>query len=130
MARKIAEGIIAAGIEVKIFDINQADRTEVIKEMLDAKAFVFGSSTHDNSLLPSMAGFLEFVRGLSAKNRIACAFGSFGLAGVAVRDMEKLIQSSGINLASPGLGVKFVPDAAEEKACVAFGREIADKVNA
>lgn len=31
MARKIVEGIIDADVEVKLFDIVQSDRTEVIK---------------------------------------------------------------------------------------------------
>ncbi|MCM8771040.1 MAG: flavodoxin domain-containing protein, partial [Candidatus Omnitrophica bacterium] len=71
MARKITEGIAEAGIEVKLFDITTSDRTEVVKEMLNAKGFIFGSSTHDNDMLPTIAGFLEFLKGLKPKNRIA-----------------------------------------------------------
>jgi flavorubredoxin len=130
MARKIVEGIISSGLEVKLFDINQSDRTEVFKEMLDSKAFVFGSSTHDNGMLPSMAGFLEFVRGLASKNRIACAFGSFGWAGGAVKEIEKIVEASGISLLQPGLGVKYVPNADELKSCFEFGKNIAAKINA
>jgi flavorubredoxin len=125
MARKIAQGVIEAGVEVKLFDINNADRTEIFKEMLDSKIFIFGSSTHDNGMLPSMAGFLEFVRGLSPKNRVACAFGSFGWAGGAVRDIEKTITASGISLANPGLGIKYMPDENELKVCFEFGQNIA-----
>jgi flavorubredoxin len=128
MARKIIEGVISLGVEVKLFDINQSDRTEVIKEMLDAKAFVFGSSTHDNGMLPTMAGFLEFVRGLIPKNRIACAFGSFGWAGGGVRDIEKLISACGITLLQPGIAFKYVPDDSELKACFEFGKNIADRI--
>ena len=127
MARKIADGIINSGVKVKLFDINQSDRTEVITEMLDSKAFIFGSSTHDNGMLPAMAGFLEFVRGLASKNRIGCAFGSFGWAGGAVKEIEKLIEASGISLIQPGLGVKYVPDENELKACLEFGGNIARK---
>ena len=36
MARKLVEGIADTGISVKLFNIAQADRTEVINEMLDA----------------------------------------------------------------------------------------------
>jgi len=125
MARSISMGMVEAGLEVKVFDVNQSDRTEVVKEMLDSKFFVFGSSTHDNSMLPSMAGFLEFVRGLSPKNRSACAFGSYGWAGGAVRDIEKVITASGMSLAKPGLGIRYVPDENETKACFAFGQDLA-----
>jgi len=128
MARRIAEGITSLGIEVKLFDINQSDRTEVIKEMLDAKAFVFGSSTHDNGMLPSMAGFLKFVHGLAPKNRVASAFGSFGWAGGGVKELEGVISASGITLLQPGIAFKYVPDDSELKACFEFGKNIADKI--
>jgi flavorubredoxin len=128
MARKMVEAISASGVEVRLFDIAQADRTEVIKEMLDAKGFLFGSSTHDNDMLPTMAGFLEFLKGLKPQNRLAAAFGSFGWAGGAVKNMEKIIQESGIGIAQPAIAVKYVPDANEIKTCYEFGKDFAAKV--
>jgi len=128
MARKIADGIADAGVSVKIFDVATSDRTEIIKEMLDAKGFIFGSSTHDNSMLPAMAGFLEFVRGLAPKNRIAASFGSFGWAGGAVKEIEEVIAKAGIELALPGIGVKYVPNEFEAKSCYQFGKEFAAKL--
>jgi len=125
MARSIAEGIIASGIEVKLYDINQSDRTEVIKEMLDAKGYLIGSSTHDNGMLPAIAGFLEFFKGLKPQKRIAAAFGSFGWAGGAIKDIEEILNKSGVSIAQPGLGIKYVPDASELKKCYQFGEEFA-----
>jgi flavorubredoxin len=128
MARFIADGLMDAGLSVKIFDVATSDRTEIIKEMLEAKGFIFGSSTHDNNMLPAMAGFLEFVSGLLAKNRLACAFGSFGWAGGAVKEIEEVIAKAGIGLAFPGIGVKYVPDENEEKKCYDFGKNFAAKI--
>jgi flavorubredoxin len=130
MARKIVEGLTQSGVDVKLFDVALSDRTEIIKEMLEAKGFLFGSSTHDNSLLPNMAGFLEFVRGLAPKNRIAGCFGSFGWAGGAVRDMEELIKKSGITIVQPGISFKYLPDNNEMQACLEFGKAFAGKINA
>jgi flavorubredoxin len=128
MARLIADGLMDTGVSVKIFDVATSDRTEIIKEMLEAKGFIFGSSTHDNSMLPAMAGFLEFVRGLLAKNRVAFAFGSFGWAGGAVKEIEESIAKAGIGLAFPGIGVKYVPDENEVKKCYDFGKSFAAKI--
>jgi flavorubredoxin len=125
MARKVLEGIAASGASVKLFDVATADRTEIIKEMLDAKGFCFGSSTHDNDMLPAMAGFMEFVKGLLPKNRIACAFGSHGWAGGAVKEIEDVLKAAGVEPAFPGLAVKFVPDENELKRCFEFGKEFA-----
>ncbi len=128
MAKSIYEGITEAGVSTKLFDITQSDRTEVIKEMLDAKGFIFGSSTHNNDMLPGIAGFLEFLKGLKPKNRVACVFGSYGWAGGAVREIEDILKETGIELVQPGLSVKYVPDKNDVKRCYEFGRDFVSKV--
>ncbi len=128
MARKIVEGIEKEDLSVKLFDITSSDRTEVIKEMLDAKGFIFGSSTHDNGMLPTLAGFLDFVKGLKPLNRSACAFGSYGWAGGAVKLIEGIIKDAGIELSAPGLGIKYMPDKDDLAACLELGRNFAAKI--
>lgn len=128
MARKIIEAITESGVSVKLFDITQTDRTEVIREMLDAKGFIFGSSTHNNDMLISIAGFLEFLKGLKPKNRIAAAFGSYGWSGGAVESIEKILKETGIGLVEPGLSIRYVPDDNDIKRCYEFGKDFANKV--
>ena len=125
MARNIAQGIIDAGVSVKLFDITQSDRTEVMKEMLDAKAYIIGSSTHDNDMLITIAGFLEFLKGLKPKNRIAAVFGSYGWAGGAVKSIENVLKETGIELVASGLSVQYVPSPDEVKNCYEFGKDFA-----
>ncbi len=128
MARMIAQGLIDQGLEVRLFDIATSDRSNVIKEMLDAKGFIIGSSTHDNDMLTSIAGFLEFLKGLSPKHRIAAVFGSYGWAGGAVKNIEKVLQETGIELALPGVGVKYMPDENEINRCYQLGVDFANRI--
>ena len=128
MARKIVEGATDAGVDVKLFDVTTADRTVIIKEMFDAKGFMIGSSTHDKIMLPTIAGFLEFLKGMEPKNRIGCAFGSHGWAGGAVKEIESVLEGSGIEIAQPGLTVKYVPDENETKKCFEFGQNFARRI--
>jgi anaerobic nitric oxide reductase flavorubredoxin len=125
MARKIALGIAAAGLEVKLYDVAQSDRTEIIAQMLSAKGFLFGSSTHDNDMLPSIAAFLEIVKGLRAKSRMVSFFGSYGWAGGAVKEMQEVLKDSGVGLSIPGISFKYVPDQAELESCYEFGSKFA-----
>lgn len=129
MARRIVEGITDTGVEVRLFDIALSDRTEVIKEMLDSKGFVFGSSTHDNDMLPTMAGFLAFLKGLRPKSRVAAVFGSYGWAGGALKSMESILKETGVELIQPSLSVKYAPDEDEIRRCYEFGKDFADKAN-
>jgi flavorubredoxin len=126
IARKIAEGIVDAGVPVKLYNIAESDRTEVISEMLEVKGFLFGSSTHDNDMLPNIAGFLELVKGFKPKNRLASAFGSYGWAGGAVKEIEGVIKEAGIESAIPSISFKYVPDDIEYQKCYAFGRSFAE----
>jgi flavorubredoxin len=125
MARNIVQGIIDAGVSVKFFDITQSDRTEVMKEMLDAKGYIIGSSTHDNDMLTTIAGFLEFLKGLKPKNRIAAVFGSYGWAGGAVKSIENVLKETGIEVVGSGLSVQYVPSPDEVKNCYEFGKDFA-----
>ena len=123
-----AEGLSDAGVSVKLFDINRSDSTDVIKEMLDAKGYLIGSSTHDNDLLHHIAGFLVFLKGLKPKNRIAGAFGSYGWAGGAVNSVEKMLKEGGIGIVQSPLAIRYMPDENETKRCYEYGRDFANMI--
>ncbi len=128
MAAKIAQGISDSNISVKLFDVALTDRTEIIKEMLDAKGFIIGSSTHDNDMLPNLAAFLELLKGFKAKNRIIGVFGSFGWAGGAVAEIEKILKEGRLEISQQSLGIKYVPDDKEMENCYNWGKDFAGKV--
>ena len=128
MARKIMEGLLDSGVKAKLFDITASDKTEVVKEMLDAKGFLIGSSTHDNDMLPTIAGFLELVKGLKPKGRIAGLFGSYGWAGGAVASMEKVVKEFGADIAIAPVAFKYMPDSNDLKKCYDYGKEFAGKL--
>ncbi len=128
MARKICDGLVDGGVAVKLYDVASTDRTEIIKDMLDARGFIFGSSTHDNDMLPNMAAFLELVKGFKPKGRKAAVFGSYGWAGGAVKEIEGIAAESGMQLSEAGLSVKYVPDDFELGRCYDLGRSFAAQI--
>ncbi|MFC1658550.1 FprA family A-type flavoprotein [Candidatus Omnitrophota bacterium] len=128
MASRIAEGISDAGVGVRLFDINLSDRTEIIKEMLDSRGYIVGSSTHDNGMLSAIAGFLQFLKGLKPKNRIAATFGSYGWSGEATKEIEDALVAGGINIAQPPLSIKYIPHGSELEKCYEFGRNFAASI--
>ncbi len=130
MARKIVDGIAAEGVSVKLFDLAGSDRTEIIYEMFSAKGYVLASSNHDSGVLPNMAAFLEFFRGLKPKNRMGCAFGSYGWSNMAVPALEKALKEAGVEVKQPGLSVQYSPDENELRRCFDFGRDFARVIKA
>ena len=128
MARLIAQGIADSGVSVKLYNIATSDVTEVVKDMLDSKGYIIGSSTHDNGMLTIIAGFMDFLKGLKPKNRVAAVFGSYGWAGGAVGAIENVIKEAGIEIAQQSLSVKYMPDEAETNKCYEFGANFAKKL--
>jgi anaerobic nitric oxide reductase flavorubredoxin len=128
MARVIGQKITDAGFEVKIFSVPTSSRSDVITEMLDAKAILIGSSTHDNGMLPNLAGFLDFLKGLKPKGRVAAAFGSYGWAGGAVAAITGVLKEAGCEVFEPGLQVKYTPSEEDIKSCEKFAEDILSKI--
>lgn len=127
MAKKIAEGLKAAGVEAKIYDIADKDTTKIVDEMFYAKGFIIGSSTHDNGMLPNIAGFLEFLKGLKPKDRKGFAFGSYGWGGGAVKEIEAKLRETGLELLQP-VAAQFMPDENDLARCYEAGKEFGGKL--
>lgn len=129
MAQKIVEGISdAGGVAFELYDIAQTNRTEVFHDMLDAKAFIVGSSNHDSGILPNMVSFMEFLKGLQPKNRIGCAFGSYGWSGIAITKLDAALKEAGVEVVHPALSVVYDPDTAQLEACYELGKRVAGLV--
>lgn len=128
MGRAIGEGIVSEGVETTLFRLPVSDRGDIIKELLDAKGIVVGSSTINNGVLPTVSPFLEELVGLKPRNKVAAAFGSYGWGGGAVKTIEESLVKAGMNVVVPALTFKWVPDKDELQKCFEFGKEIAKKI--
>ena len=128
MAKAIVRGIIGEGIDVKLFNLTASGKSDVIKEVLDAKALLIGSPTLNNGMFPSVAEFLCYLKGLKPKNKIGAAFGSHGWTGGAVKAIQQEMEQTGIEFLDSKLAFKFVPNEAEIQQCVDFGKEMAKRI--
>jgi len=128
MARKILEGITSQGVKAELFDVTKADRTDIISHILDSKGIIIGSSTHDNEMLPVIAGFIQFFKGLKVKGRKSLVFGSYGWAGGAVKEIEEICQKAGGIELSPSISVQFAPNKEELEKCYQAGKTFAQSL--
>ena len=128
MAKAISDGLIENGISTQLMDLSVTHRSDVITEVLDAKAVIVGSSTLNNNMLPRMADFLTYMKGLRPANKIGAAFGSYGWSGEAVKNMTKQLEEMKIELVHPGIRSLYVPAHDILGQCVDMGREIAKAI--
>lgn len=125
MARAIVDGIQESGMSVKLMKLGECHRSDVVTEMLDAKAVVMGSSTLNNNILPRMADMLCYIKGLRFAPKIAAAFGSYGWGGEAVKQMNEAMEEMKFTLVDPGARVAYVPTEADLDQCRELGRKVA-----
>lgn len=125
MAKAVAGAIAREGISVKMMNLSVNHRSDIMTEVMDAKILVFGSPTLNNGILPKMADFLTYLKGLKPKGKIGAAFGSFGWSGEAVKHITASLEDMGVEVVDPGVKVKYVPTEADFVLCKDLGKKLA-----
>ncbi len=128
MAQAVEAGLRETGVSTKLINLKVHHRSDVMTEVLSAKALVLGSSTLNNGLLPRMAGFLMYMRGLKPTNKFGAAFGSYGWSGEAVGLMKTALEDMRIDVIEEALRVKYVPNDEKLEECVEMGRRVGKRV--
>ncbi len=129
MAKAIADGLQDKGINYKLLDLQVNHRSDVMTDVLEASAVILGCPTLNNGLLPRMAGFLMYMRGLRPTNKIGAAFGSYGWSGESVKLMNKAMGEMKFTMVHEGLKVQYVPEHTHLKECVELGQTVGQALN-
>jgi flavorubredoxin len=128
MAIAVEEGLRQTGISTRLINLKVHHRSDVMTEVLGAKAIILGSPTLNNGLLPRMAGFLMYMRGLKPANKFGASFGSFGWSGEAVGLMNTALEDMKVEVIEDGIKVKYVPGDEHLEECREMGRRVGKRV--
>ncbi|MFR2950491.1 MAG: FprA family A-type flavoprotein [Collinsella intestinalis] len=111
MAREICDAFIAEGISAQLIDVKSTHISDIMLYMCDAKYVAVGSPTLNSNMLPTVASFLTYMRGLSPKNeqRIGLAFGSYGWAPLGPRQVYAELENAKFQLPVPVVAQQWVP---------------------
>jgi flavorubredoxin len=125
LAHAFTQGLIDAGVEAQMHHLRRTHPSDIITEVLDAGLLLFGSPTLNNQMFPTLAQFLNYLKGLAPKHKAAAAFGSYGWSGQAVGLINQEIEAMKLKLAHEGFKVKYIPDPEELDAARALGEKLA-----
>jgi len=128
MAYAVADGLNEEGVSVKVFNMKACHHSDVMAEVLDAKAVLFGSPTHNNGVLPLIADMLRYMEGLRPQGKIGAAFGSYGWSGESVKHLTKGLESMDMTVIG-SLKVKNIPTEAALIQCVELGKTVGEAVH-
>ncbi len=139
LAKAIAEGVMAEGVDLRVCLLRDGryegtHRSDIVTEILDSKAVLVGSPTLQDEVLPTVAGFLSYLRGLQpgrlTAKKIGCGFGSHGGMGGAVARIEEALKEAGIEVIDGGFQVNYRPDEDELTRAYELGRRVAREIRA
>jgi flavorubredoxin len=128
MAKAIYQGLAEEGVSAKLYRLAVSDNSDIVQELLEARGLLVGSPTLNNGVLPSVAEFSTYIKGLRPRGRIAAVFGSYGWGkGAATKALTADLQVAGMEV-DEELQVQFVPDQDALKHCEALGRRVAERI--
>lgn len=131
MAHALAEGVMAGACDVKVFNLHEDERSEIVKHILESKAIMIGVPTINDMPYPSIGDLLYYLKGLHfdrTGERFALTFGSMGGKGGACRMVADELTAAGFTIID-SKEVLYIPDASELNAAYEAGKDMATKIN-
>lgn len=108
IAKAISRKFEEKGIKFELISLQNSHMSDIMTLVMDAKYICVGSPTLNNNMLPTVAGFLAYFKGLAPAGRTAMAFGSFGWGGQSVGQVEDILKGCGYKMMEP-VRAKYIP---------------------
>jgi flavorubredoxin len=127
LAEKIAEGIeiVDPDVEVKVFNLTKSDQNDLITEVFKSKKVVIGSPTINNTILHSIAGFIQLMKQMKFKGKKSTSFGCYGWSGESTKILNEALANAGFEVIEEGFRNQWNPDDGRQIEAIEFGKKIA-----
>ncbi len=113
LARTITEAFAKHGIPAAFYDIKATPLADIVTDIFTSKYLAVGSPTINNQMMPTIAAFLCYLKGLRPVNHKAFAFGSYGWGGQSIGYVEDELRAAGCEIILDKVRVANVPTAAQ-----------------
>ncbi len=127
LAERISEGIEMADpdVDVKVFNLAKNDDNDLITEVFKSKKVVIGSPTINNTILHSIAGFIQLMKQMKFKGKKATSFGCYGWSGESTKILNEALANAGFEVIEEGFRNQWNPDDGQQLEAIEFGKKIA-----
>ena len=94
---------------VKVFNISQTDKNDIMTQVFKSKAIAVGSPTTGKSILSSVGGWLHFLTELQFKNKKAGVYGCYGWSGEGNAVLREELKKAGFAVVDAEVKVNWNP---------------------
>ncbi len=109
MAHAIENAFLAAGLKPRLYNLHYCHNSDVIADAMTAKYIAVGSPTLNNNMMPSVASFLTYFKGLNGNKKKFIAFGSYGWGGQSPDQVFEGLKSPKCEALMPAVKIAYKP---------------------
>ncbi len=109
IAKTIVEAFASKGIAAAYYDIKANAMSDIVTDVFTSKYLAVGSPTINNQMMPTIASFLCYIKGLRPINHAGFAFGSYGWGGQSIGLVEDELRAAGVEIILDKIRVTNVP---------------------
>ncbi len=129
LALALQRGLEEAGVPVTVRTLQNSHMSEIMADVLTSRALLIGTPTLNNGMLPTVAGFLNYLKGLKPQKRLGLAFGSYGWSGQGAGEVHEFIESMGWEAPIDFINVKYRPTDDQLQEATAAGRKMGEALS-
>lgn len=128
VALALQDGLEDAGVPVTMRFLQTSHISEIMTDLLTARAILIGTPTLNNGMLPTVSAFLTYIRGLRPKKRIGLAFGSYGWGGQGAKEVAGVIKDMGWETPLDFINIQYRPDGQELQGVRETGKKLGEMI--
>jgi flavorubredoxin len=128
MARKVAEGVAAAGLTPVLMNAVEVPMGTIVDELDESVGFLIGTPTLNSNLPHPILSMIGHLVVLNLRGKTASAFGSYGWSGEAIKMVQDILTAMRIKVSPEPIKFKMTPSAQDLDTCFDFGKRFAEAV--
>ena len=113
MAHAIESAFLACGLKPRLYNLHYCHNSDIIADAMTSKYIAVGSPTLNNNMMPSVASFLTYFKGLNGNKKKYIAFGSYGWGGQSPDQVFEALKSPKCEALLPAIRQAYKPSREE-----------------
>ena len=128
LAEEVAKGIENAGLTPKLYDLEIADKNEVLSNIAIAKGLLIGTPTIADDTLPPVWDIIVSLNSNVNKGLQAGVFGYYGWNGNGILNVEGRFKQLKFNMPQKPLKILLNPSFEQQEQAFEFGKNFANNI--
>ncbi len=128
LAEQVAKGVSDAGMEIKLYNLETANKAEILADIGVARGLLIGTPTIADDTLPPVWEILTSLNANVHKGLNAGVFGSYGWNGAGITNTEERFKQLRFNMPLDALKINLKPNEEELKKAYEFGKDFVNNI--